>query len=146
VANAALSAYLMATAVGVLAGGFVADATRRHAEVAAAGFGIAAMITFMIGTFDLGVVLLLIAMASAGFLAGMIMPSRDLLVREVTPPGAFGTVFGFVTTGFSVAGVLFPLVFAALLDHGMPRSVFILSAAFCVLSILTVVTVRARDS
>ena len=36
-ANAALSAYLMATAIGVLAGGFVADATRRHAEVAAAG-------------------------------------------------------------------------------------------------------------
>jgi len=27
----------------------------------------------------------------------------------------------------------------------MPGSVFILSAAFCVLSILTVVTVRARD-
>jgi MFS family permease len=33
-ANASLSAYLMAMAIGVLAGGFVADATRRHAEVA----------------------------------------------------------------------------------------------------------------
>ena len=54
VANAALSAYLMATAIGVLAGGFVADATRRHAEVAAVGFGAAAVITFTIGTVDLG--------------------------------------------------------------------------------------------
>ena len=64
----------------------------------------------------------------------------------MTPPGAFGTVFGFVTTGFSVAGVVFPLVFATLLDHGMPRSVFTISAAFCVLSILTVITVRGRSN
>jgi hypothetical protein len=48
IANAALSTYLMATAIGVLAGGFVADATRRHAEVAAIGFGAAAVITFTI--------------------------------------------------------------------------------------------------
>src|SRR4029077_7132219 len=73
-ANAALSAYLMATAIGVLAGGFIADATRRHAEVAAAGFGAAALLIFTIGTVDLGVVLLLPMMAAAGFLGGMIMP------------------------------------------------------------------------
>src|SRR5262245_26832062 len=74
-ANTALSAYLLATAVGVLAGGFIADATRRHADVAAAGFGTAAALTFVIGTFDLGIALLVVVMATAGFLAGMIMPS-----------------------------------------------------------------------
>jgi MFS family permease len=55
-------------------------------------------------------------------------------------------VFGFVTTGFSIAGVLFPMVFAVLLDHGMPTWVFILSALFCLLSILTVITVRVRGA
>jgi hypothetical protein len=33
---------------------------------------------------------------------------------------------------------VFPLVFAALLDHGMPRAVFLLAAALCMLSILAV--------
>ena len=40
VANLALTAYLAAQALGVLAGGFVADLTRRHADVAALGYAI----------------------------------------------------------------------------------------------------------
>jgi FSR family fosmidomycin resistance protein-like MFS transporter len=95
------------------------------------------------GTFDLGVVALVSVMSISGFATGLIAPSRDLLVREVTPPGAFGTVFGFVTTGFNISGVVFPLVFAALLDHGMPRAVFLLAAALCMLSILTVMIGKA---
>ncbi len=41
-ANWALTAYLAFGAVGVLAGGSLADRTQRHGEVAAAGFGVAA--------------------------------------------------------------------------------------------------------
>ena len=129
-ANAALSAYLMATAIGVLAGGFVADATRRHAEVAAAGFGAAAAITFTIGTFDLGVVLLVTAMAAAGFLAGMIMPSRDMLVRAAAPPGMTGRVFGIVTTGFNIGGTIGPMLGGWFMDHGEPRWIFYSSVCF----------------
>jgi MFS transporter, FSR family, fosmidomycin resistance protein len=91
------------------------------------------------GTFDFGMLALTVVMSIGGFSTGLIAPSRDLLVREVTPPGAFGTVFGFVTTGYNIAGIVFPLVFAALLDHGMPRSLFLLAAALCMLSILTVI-------
>jgi hypothetical protein len=44
------------------------------------------------------------------------MPSRDMIVRAVTPPGAYGRVFGFVSSGFNI-GVLivFYLVCAELL-------------------------------
>jgi len=38
-ANAALTAFLFATAIGVLAGGFIADMTKRHGDVAALGYG-----------------------------------------------------------------------------------------------------------
>jgi MFS family permease len=137
-ANAALSAYLMATAVGVLAGGFIADATRRHAEVAAVGFGIAAAITFTIGTFYLGVVLLVIAMASAGFLAGMIMPSRDMLVRAAAPPGMAGRVFGIVTTGFNIGGTVGPMLGGWFMDHGQPRWIFYSSVCFMAATVLMV--------
>ena len=145
VGNVALTASLLMSAIGVLAGGVMVTRIRSQHAFAALGLFISGATIWLVGVIDWGSVVLILLMSVSGFAGGLIMPSRDLLVREVTPPGAFGTVFGFVTTGFSVAGVLFPLVFAALLDHGVPGSVFILSAAFCVLSILTVVTVRARD-
>ena len=144
-ANAALSAYLMATAIGVLAGGFVADATRRHAEVAAAGFGAAAAITFAIGTFDMGVALLVTAMAAAGFLAGMIMPSRDMLVRAAAPPGMTGRVFGIVTTGFNIGGTIGPMLGGWLMDHGEPRWIFYSSVCFMTLTVLAVLVGDRRS-
>jgi predicted MFS family arabinose efflux permease len=126
----------MATAIGVLAGGFIADATRRHADVAAAGFAGAAILIFTIGTVDLGVFFLLPAMAAAGFLAGMIMPSRDMLVRAAAPPGAAGRAFGIVTTGFNIGGAIGPMLGGWLMDHGEPRWIFYSSVCFMALTIL----------
>jgi sugar phosphate permease len=142
--NVALSANLLLGAIGVLAGGLAVTRVRSQHAFAAFGLLIAGISILLVGAADFGTVMLITLMCINGFASGIIMPSRDLLVREVTPPGAFGTVFGFVTTGFNVAGVAFPLMFAALLDHAMPRTVFVLSAVFCLLSILTVVAVRAR--
>ena len=133
-ANAALTAFLFATAVGVLAGGFIADATKRHGDVAAAGFGAAAVLIFAVGMIDLGPVLIVVAMGVAGFLSGMIAPSRDMLVRAASPPGAFGRVFGIVTTGFNIGGTIGPLLGGWIMDHGMPRWVFFSSVVFMVLT------------
>ena len=125
VANLALTAYLAAQALGVLAGGFVADLTRRHADVAALGYAINACIVLVIGLFALGAAPLILAMAAAGFLGGLIMPSRDMLVRAAAPPGAVGRTFGIVTTGFSFAGMIGPLMFGYIMDQGAPQWVFL---------------------
>jgi FSR family fosmidomycin resistance protein-like MFS transporter len=129
-ANLALSAFLFASAVGVLAGGVVADRTRRHGDVAAFGFGGAAVLILLVGTVDLGAVLLVAAMGTAGFLSGMISPSRDMLVRAASPPGAFGRVFGIVTTGFNLGGTVGPLIGGWIMDHNLPRWVFFSSVIF----------------
>jgi len=133
-ANAALTAFLFATAVGVLAGGFIADATRRHGDVAACGFGGAAVLILAVGTIDLGPVLMVLAMGTAGFLSGMISPSRDMLVRAASPPGAFGRVFGIVTTGFNIGGTIGPLIGGWIMDHNLPRWVFYSSVLFMILT------------
>jgi FSR family fosmidomycin resistance protein-like MFS transporter len=133
-ANLALSAFLFASAVGVLAGGVVADRTRRHGDVAAFGYGGAAMLILLVGTFDLGSVLLVAAMGGAGFLSGMISPSRDMLVRAASPPGAFGRVFGIVTTGFNLGGTVGPLIGGWIMDHNLPRWVFFSSVLFMALT------------
>ncbi len=131
-ANVALSGFLFASAIGVLAGGFVADATKRHGDVAAACFGGSAVVILAVGTIDLGPVLLTLAMATAGFLSGMISPSRDMLVRAASPPGAFGRVFGIVTTGFNIGGTIGPLIGGWIMDHNMPRWVFYSSVCFMI--------------
>jgi len=54
----------------------------------------------------------------------MIMPSRDMLVRAAAPPGAMGRAFGVVTMGLNIGGMIGPLMFGFLMDHGAPRWVF----------------------
>jgi MFS family permease len=105
-ANIALTAFLGASAIGVLAGGVLADRTRRHGQVAAACFAINAAIVLIIATINLPSLLLTAAMAAAGFLGGVIAPSRDMLVRDAAPPGAAGRAFGIVTTGFNLGGIV----------------------------------------
>jgi MFS family permease len=143
-ANTALSGYLLLSALGVLIGGWMAGRITHHRFIAALGLSVTAVTALLIGSFDLGVSLLVLVMALAGLCGGMVMPSRDLIVREVTPPGSFGKVFAFVTTGYHIAGILAPLVFGALLDHGEPRAIFMAVTAFTVLAICAVACVPRR--
>jgi MFS family permease len=134
-ANLALSAFLTASAFGVLGGGFVADLTRRHGDVAAAGFAINAVIMLLIGTVGFAAPVLVAAMGLAGFLSGMIMPSRDMLVRAAAPPGGVGRAFGIVTTGLSIGGMIGPMLFGWIMDRGAPHWVFGASVLFMVLTV-----------
>ena len=144
-ANVALSANLLLSAIGVLIGGLLVTRTTRHGMVATVGLGAMALFTAVIAEVDLGVVALISAMSLIGFFSGIIMPSRDMIVREVTPSGSFGKVFGFVTTGFNIGGIISPLIFGAIMDHGSPRFVFIGVAALSLMAVVTVAT-RARPA
>ena len=135
-ATVALTAWLSLSALGVLAGGVVADRTRRHGEVAALGFGGTAALVLLVALVPMPDVALAAALGLAGFLAGMIMPSRDMLVRAASPPGATGRTFGVVTTGFNIGGALGPVLYGWLMDHGQPRAVFLVAVGFMVLTML----------
>src|ERR1700731_2458933 len=135
-ANIALTAFLGFSAVGVLAGGFLADRTQRHGQVAAACFAINAAIVLIIATVTLPALLLTTAMATAGFLGGVIAPSRDMLVRGAVPAGAAGRAFGIVSTGFNLGGIVSPLLFGWIMDQNLPHWVFGASAVFMVLTVL----------
>jgi len=140
IANAALTGNLLLSAIGVLIGGVLVGRTKRHGLVATAGLAGIALFIALVGQFDLGSLALIAAMSAAGFCSGVIMPSRDMIVREVTPPGSFGKVFGFVTTGFNIGGIISPLIFGAIMDHGSPKLVFLAVAACSLIAIVTVVT------
>jgi MFS family permease len=145
-ANVALTGYLLLAAAGVLAGGALATRFQRHDLLAMAGLAAGGVATALIVTGHPGNALLIVIMGTIGLVTGIVMPSRDLLVRQVTPPGAFGTVFGFVTTGFNIAGVVAPLVFGLMMDHGQPHLVFVTCAVFCLLAVATIAAQRAKPA
>ncbi|HWW47988.1 MAG TPA: MFS transporter [Xanthobacteraceae bacterium] len=146
IANLALTAFLGAAAVGVLAGGFLADRTSRHEQVAAVFFAINALIVAAVAVTSPGPVVMVVALTVAGFLSGVIAPSRDMMVRNAAPPGAAGRVFGIVSTGFNIGGIISPLLFGWLMDHSMPRWVFGGSAVFMLLTVLLTVATDRRGA
>ena len=114
-ANIALTAFLGASAIGVLAGGFLADRTRRHGQVAAVCFAINAAIVIVI--------------------AAITLPSL-LLTADAAPPGAAGRAFGIVSTGFNLGGIVSPLLFGWIMDQNWPHWVFGASVVFMILTVL----------
>ena len=100
-ANMALSAFLLLNAVGVMGAGFYVDRIRHHAALAAASLTLMAAGAAAIGLVDLSAAAVIGISGVIGLASGITFPSRDMLVREMTPPGEFGKVFGFVTTGFT---------------------------------------------
>jgi MFS family permease len=134
-ATVALSAFLLMSAIGVLAGGVIADRTRRHGQVAAGAFAVTAALIALVGLVALPPVPLVLAMGLAGFCSGVIAPSRDMMVRAAAPPGAVGRVFGIVSTGFNIGGAVGPVIYGWLMDGGRPLMVFAVSVGFMLVTV-----------
>jgi MFS family permease len=145
-ANMALSGYLFLSALGVLAGGAISARTTQHGLTAALGMFFTSLSAIIIGTVDLSVPALIVTASLGGLFFGAMLPARDMILRAATPPGAFGKVFGFVTNGFNVGGILAPLVFGALMDHGEPRMVFYVIALGGFGAILTIMGATRRSA
>ena len=108
----------------------------RHGQVAAVCFAVNTVLVLLIALVTLPPVLLIAIMIIAGFLAGVIAPSRDMLVREAAPPGAAGRAFGIVSTGFNFSGIASPLLFGWIMDQNRPHAVFMVSAGFMALTVI----------
>jgi MFS family permease len=84
-------------------------------------------------------------MAIAGLAVGVTIPSRDMLARSASPPGATGKVFGFVYSGLDLGSALAPFLLGALLDHNAPLAVFVLAATSLLLAISTTFALKAAQ-
>lgn len=141
-ANAIFTGYLVGSAAGILVGGQIADRTRHHELVATAGFVLSAGMMVFVGTVAMTPFLLTVTLTVAGLLWGMIMPSRDMLVRKAAPPGQIGAVFGFVSTGLNIGAALTPALFGWLMDTGNPRYLFYVAAGFMLLCVVAALATR----
>ncbi len=144
VATGAISAYLIGNAAGILAGGPLADMSRRHEAIAMLGlFGGAALMSFVaMGGYDFALVLA--AMAAAGFSVGTTTPARDMLVKSAAPRGATGKTFGLVYSGFDIGSMIAPLILGWLVDHGMAQGFLLALAAVWLVTIAAIGQFKQR--
>ena len=145
-ASAALTALLVGSASGVLIGGWLADRFRRHGLVAASGFGVAAVIMLGIATLPMPPLLIAVLMGLSGILTGLCMPSRDMMVRAASPPGQAGAVFGVVSTGFNIGGMVGPPLFGWIVESGHPYGVFLMGGVFMAATCVTAVAQDIRQA
>lgn len=137
VAGMALTAFLMGGFVGVLCGGYLADRTVRHDLTAAGAFLLSAGIIVLVGGVKMPDPVILCGFAVIGIFLGAIRPARDMMVRAITRQGDGGKMFGFMSNGHQVAGVVVPVLFGWIIDQGAVRWIFWTSALFMGIAILT---------
>lgn len=137
-----LIVFIVGSAAGILVGGFFADRVRRHDLVAAFGLLAAAALTVPVATQAVPASLLPVLLAIAGAAGGITNPSRDMIVRNATPPGASGKVFGFVYSGLDVGSFIAPPVFGLLMNQGLPAVIFWIAIGLYVCNAGLVMTIR----
>lgn len=135
-ANQVLFIYMITISIGILVGGYIADKVTRLDMVATIGYLIGIFMICVVALKFLSFMLAAIALAIAGFTMGIVMPSRDVLVRAVTPKGNAGKAFGFVNSGFGFAGIIGPLIFGRIMDSGQITWIYYGAAIFMGLTIL----------
>ncbi len=120
-----LTVYMVASAAGMVLGGFLASDPTRCERIVGAGFGVAAALALVLAFVDFPGMLVPVLFAAMGFASGIAGPSRDLLVKRSTPPNATGRVYGVVYAGLDIGQALAPLVFGRLMDNGQYMSVIV---------------------
>lgn len=139
----ALSAMLVASAAGILIGGWIADRGVRPDFIVACGLGLAAVLVVLAGLSVTSPPVLLVLLAAAGLSSGITTPSRDMLVRGASPKEASGRVFGFVYSGLDSGAAIGPLVVTSLLDRGRTDLIFAFVATVLAVGIFTAFGVRS---
>ena len=135
VAATALTGYLVFSAIGQLLGGFAVSKRWADPEKLIAGaLSASALLMILAATGVAGGVGTLILVMVAGLGTGVAGPSRDLLIKRATPVGATGRVYGMVYSGLDAGLAVSAPIFGALMDSGLPRTIFFGAAAAMLVS------------
>lgn len=136
VASMVLTGYMVGATGGTLVGGWIVDATKRNL------IGFVVVLTF----FAMGMILALgllplpeFVLPVVGLLGGLAMGAsrtpRDVMLKDASPPGQIGKVFGFVSSGLPLGGAITPVPLGFLIDMGYPELVLPVVAGLLGLSL-----------
>jgi MFS transporter, FSR family, fosmidomycin resistance protein len=137
-----LTVYMVASAGGMLLGGFLASNPARCERVIAVGYSVSAVVALTMAWADVPGAVVPLMFGVMGFASGTAGPSRDLIVKSAAPPNATGRVYGVVYSGLDIGQAIAPLMFGTLMDHGQPMQVWVGIAVLQVVLIASAFNVR----
>lgn len=143
-ATACITAYMLASAGGLIVGGFAAVRVENHDRVIAVALTIAGGAALLVALGSMPGWMMMPMLAVVGFGAGLAGPSRDLLVRAAAPRNATGRVYGVVYSGLDIGLAIAPPIFGAFMDTHHPAWVFVMIGGFLFAALATAVGVGER--
>ncbi len=143
-AATAYTTYMLSSAAGMVAGGFLAARVPSLERTIALSFLCAAALALLLSSSIVPAPMVVLVMGAIGLASGVAAPSRDLLIRAAAPPNATGRVFGVVYSGLDSGMAVGPVLFGMLMDGGHPAGLFIGVALFQTLAIATAVGAGSR--
>ncbi|WP_076998727.1 MFS transporter [Variovorax sp. KK3] len=120
-----LTVYMVASACGMVVGGFLASDPTKCERIVGASFGAAAVLALILAFANFPPVFVPVMFGAMGVATGLAGPSRDLLVKRSTPANASGRVYGVVYAGLDIGQAVAPLIFGRLMDHQQYVSVIV---------------------
>ena len=143
-ATSAYTAYMLASAVGMLAGGVVGARSKQPDRNVAIAFSAAALLAVLLAMAVVPAWGAVVLMGAIGLTSGVAGPSRDLMIRAAAPKNATGRVYGVVYSGLDSGLAVGPLFFGALMDGDHPALLFVFIGVFQALAIATAVGVGGK--
>jgi predicted MFS family arabinose efflux permease len=137
---------MLCGAFGMFVGGFVAAKVVNSDRVVAMAMAAGATLLALCGTGVLGATATMVVLASTGFAVGIGGPSRDMMIKKATPKGATGRVYGLVYSGLDTGFAISPVVFGAMMDHGLYGATLLGAAAVLLLSVVAALGVGQRTT
>ena len=144
VAAGALTGYLLAASFGNVVGGWLADRTGNPARLFTLSILSLSALVASFASLPMSLAALSSAFLTAGALQGSLLPARDMLVRQIAPPGQMGKLFGFTSSGLALGNAITPAIFGWVMDNTDPRWVFWGSAVCMLIALLTYVETRRQ--
>jgi FSR family fosmidomycin resistance protein-like MFS transporter len=135
IASMALTGYMAGGTAGTLIGGWYVDRYKRHLGFVAVLTVFSSACMVLLGALPLGPLFTVLVPFVAGLALGASRTPRDVMLRDASPPGEVGKVFGFVSSGLPLGGAITPIPFGMLLDAGMQWLVLPLIAALLLASL-----------
>ncbi len=145
-ATLTITFYMLAGALGMLIGGFVAARSAHSDRVVAVCMAVGALLFALCGTGWLGANATMVVLACTGFAIGIGGPSRDMMIKRATPKGATGRVYGLVYSGLDTGFAISPLVFGGMMDRGWYGATLLGAAAVLMLSVVAALGVGQRTA
>jgi FSR family fosmidomycin resistance protein-like MFS transporter len=125
----------------LLGGVVAARASYRSNHVVAAALVMGALLMVAAASGLGGGLGAMVALAATGFAVGVGGPSRDLMIKQATPKGATGRVYGTVYSGLDAGFAVSPALFGLMMDQGWYQATLAGAALTLLLAVVAALAV-----